>query len=171
MVDFFMKGAAGAAGATGATGATGPAGAGGSQMSRVATATDVNGTTFASIAGLSATLGASKFYAFEIVIFCNNDTAAGGIKFDLNGGTATMTSLAASAAKFEVSGVTVAAKGSALASAYAFATVNASASAVIIRGSLASNAGGTFIPRVAENAAVDTAHAQVNSYMQITEIV
>lgn len=110
-------------------------------------------TTFAAITGLSVTLIAGRKYIVRCVYKCVNSVAADGVKFDFNGGTATMTSFWAAAAAEVTSGtVTV---GTAISTSLA-GVINYTAitgeTIVVVEISMVVNAAGTFIARFAENA-------------------
>ena len=65
-----------------------------------------NTTTFSNLSDLTLNIEAGRKYVGTMVIKCNNSTAAEGIKFDFNGGTATMTAFWAAATE-SVGGTTV----------------------------------------------------------------
>jgi len=115
----------------------------GSRVTTTVSAT--NSTTPAPIPGLSATLAAGATYAFDIELYTTSG-AAGGTRFDLNGGTATPTALIGEAAYF-LGGTT----------GFAALTTPLCVSTGIIAchivGTITVKAGGTFIPEFAQFAA------------------
>lgn len=109
------------------------------------------GTTLASLSDLSLTLVAGRKYFGELRLFVNDATAADGLKIDLNGGTATMTSI-----EFGISealGATVGTRTStALATAVTLTALPDTNDLIVtIPITLVCNAAGTFIPRQAKN--------------------
>ena len=124
----------------------------------------------ANITGLSATLVAGRKYVGEMVVKCDNSTAAEGINFDFDGGAATMTSFAAcssiltggaSVPTNEVSG--------ALATDFTYTTITGE-TWVVFKITMVCNAAGTFIPRFSENtSAAGTATVYLGSYLQLVD--
>jgi hypothetical protein len=109
-------------------------------------------TSFSSITGLSQTMLAGRTYKFKLTLFTTSN-AAGGIKFDFNGGTATVTSIIAEG-YIKQAGVDVSPGTSRVtALATTFCNVTAvTAGTVIVEGYIIVNAAGTFVPRFAQNA-------------------
>lgn len=124
--------------------------------------------TMANITGLSETVTAGDKYGFEITAKVGNTTATEGVRFDLDGGTATVTSFAARLSVDE-GGTTV--LGNVVTSALATDLVVTTATGetwVTIKGAFVCNAGGTFIPRFAESTtAIGTATIYTNTQMNI----
>lgn len=108
-------------------------------------------TTFASLTDLSVTLGAAGTYVGTMKIYCNNSTAAEGIKIDFSGGGATMTSFKATAADvFGGTNVLGTGQTTSLAGVLSFSTITGETE-ISVDITLVVNAGGTLIPRIAEN--------------------
>lgn len=129
-------------------------------------------TTFSNITGLSETLEAGRHYTGRLVIKCSDSTAAEGIKFDFNGGSATMTAFAAGAGIITggtaVAGTTV---SSALATALNWTTIT-NETWVAVEFSITVNAAGTFIPRFAQNShTTGTATVSRGTYMEMNDTV
>lgn len=131
--------------------------------------TATSNAALAAITGLvTPTLLAGKTYQFEIKAY-TTATSGGGIQFDLNGGTATITSMEAE--NVSQSGTTL----NSSSRTTTLSTVFCSASTVTagtcsVTGSFVVNAAGTFAPRFAQNtsnAAVST--VLQGSYMLITQ--
>lgn len=138
-------------------------------QSRVAADVPVSNTTFANMTGISRTVLAAGKYVGELAVKCNNTQATEGIKFDFNGGTATMTSFWAGAG--ELTGgtlVTVASSSTSLAGIINFSTVTGE-SIFIFKISFVVNAAGTVIPRFAENStAIGTVTIELGSFMTLS---
>jgi hypothetical protein len=106
--------------------------------------------TMSSLTDLTLTLVAGRKYFGELVLFAHNSTAAEGLQFDLNGGSATMTSI-----EFGFAGAAVGATGgvvvsTALGTALTDTVVSTTDVCYVIPMSLVVNAAGTIIPRFAE---------------------
>jgi hypothetical protein len=138
--------------------------------SRVASDVTKANTTFGNITGLSATLLAGRKYFGEVVIKCNNSQATEGIKFDFNGGTATMTSFWAAAGSLATGGVTAGTTiATSLSGAMNFTAVTGE-TVFILKVSFVVNAAGTFIPRFAEDStAIGTATVEIGSSMSLED--
>lgn len=122
--------------------------------------------TMANLSDLSVTLVAGKKYVGRIVLKCNNSVAAEGIQLDFNGGTATTTNFWA-AANQAVGGTNVAGTliSTSLAGVINFTTITGE-TLIVAAISLVCNAGGTFIPRVAENShSSGTLTAELGSFL------
>lgn len=121
----------------------------------------------AAITGLSITLASSKSYAFRLVLFIDC-AAAGGYYFDLNGGTATATTLRADGLSIDQGTVRSQVQVTALSSAiYNTAGTAVAPIKLIVDGFVTINAGGTFIPRFAQASSSGTASTiKAGSYMQ-----
>ena len=114
-----------------------------------ATFTKTSDTALAAIPGLSSTLVAGKTYAFEIQLYTTG-VALGGTKVDLSGGTATATAIIGQATSFDGTTVRTGTRVAALNTALCSNASNAAALCQIY-GTITVNAGGTFIPRFAQN--------------------
>lgn len=139
-----------------------------SRVTADATKTD---TTFANLTDLSLTLTAGRMYTGRLVIKCVNSTATEGIKFDCNGGSATMTNFWAGAGILASGGTDVVGTNisTSLAGVINFTTFTGE-SVVVIELSMVVNAGGTFIPRFAENStAIGTATVRLGSYLWLED--
>lgn len=107
-------------------------------------------TTFTNLSDLAVTLAAGQKYSGRLDIKCGNTTPAEGIKFDFNGGTATMTDFWAGAGVVASSGSAI--PGTVVVTAISnpmnFPTMVVDAVLTIVF-SIECLAGGTFIPRFA----------------------
>lgn len=108
-------------------------------------------TTMGNLTDLSETVKAGRAYGFRWVQPIADSVAADGVKADLDGGSATMTSIQAHGLIFDSTGLLTSLGTSALATDLVAATLTGDG-LVVIEGSFVVNAGGTFIPRVAQNA-------------------
>lgn len=119
---------------------------------KVLAAAGTNATATLATTGLSATLKAGRTYAFTIVLFASDDQAAEGLKFDLDGGTATATAIQAfyTALATAATSFTAALSVTALATDFDMATTTG-VHKVVIEGTITVNAAGTFIPRFAQS--------------------
>ncbi len=130
------------------------------------TANVTNATaTFSNLTDLSMNVLAGRKYVGMMVVKCNNSTAAEGVKFDFNGGSATMTSFWAAASE-QVGGTTVlgTAISTALNGVINYTTITGE-TIIVIYVSFVVNAAGTIIPRVAEDStAIGTLTAELGSY-------
>lgn len=127
------------------------------------TANVTNATaTMANLTDLTMTLVAGRKYVGRMVVKCADSTAAEGIAFDFDGGTATMTSFAAGAGLL-TGGTTVASVtvSSAIATDLVWTTITGE-TWLTINISFVVNAAGTFIPRVAQGTAHTSGTATVN---------
>lgn len=128
-------------------------------------------TTPTNITGLASTLVAGRKYGFELTLKCSTDQAAEGIRFDLDGGTATVTSLAGFLHLME-GGTTV--LGTVVTSALATdmtATTITGETWIKIAGALVADQAGTFIPRFAQSThAAGTATLSANSTLRMWDI-
>ena len=138
--------------------------------SRITTANVTNATTtMAALAGLSATLIAGRKYSFKLCVFCTNTVAADGLKFDFDGGTATMTSFRAHATLFDTA-LLLSSQTSALATDFAAATVTGD-SMFEVHGGFVCNGAGTFLPRFANNnTTTGVATAYIDSWLWIEDV-
>lgn len=139
---------------------------------RTATQAVTNSTSFAADDTLTKTLIAGRKYRYEIwYAFATTNTS--GVKVDLAGGTATVTAINGQITiSSSASAVLGGAQVTALAST-AGVTATGTLAMVYINGTLEVNAGGTFVPRFAQNAetgAAEAATAQIGSYMTLTDI-
>jgi hypothetical protein len=128
-------------------------------------------TTLLAITGLtSGTLLAGKAYQFDLELFTTSSGTAGGIQVDLNGGTATATTLQGDSLIFDGTAITARTKPAALNTVVCSSAVVATATCRVW-GVIIVNAGGTFIPRLAQNTSNATASiAKTGSYMLITQL-
>ncbi len=127
--------------------------------------------TFANLSDLTLTLVAGRKYTGRMVFKGANSTATEGLQFDFNGGTATMTSFFAGAGILASGGTDVigANISTSLAGVINFTTFTGE-SVIIFEISLVCNAGGTFIPRFAENtSAIGTATARLGSFLWLED--
>jgi hypothetical protein len=127
-------------------------------------------TTFSNLPDLSATVVAGRKYTGRLVLKCRNSTAAGGVKIDFGGGTATMTSFwaVASPAGTAGSGGTIATGtlvGTALTGAVNYTTITGE-TLITAEVSFVVSAGGTLIPRFATNSA-GTVTAELGSWLRL----
>jgi hypothetical protein len=129
-------------------------------------------TTMGNLTGLTINLRAGRTYSFRAVLFAVDSVAGEGLKFDLDGGTATATDLEAFATLVSTAGTAFVAALTltALATDFAMATVTG-VSKVEIEGVITVNAGGTFIPRFAQNShSSGTATVNRGSYIVVKDI-
>lgn len=128
-------------------------------------------TTFSNLTDLSITLLAARKYSGQIVIRCSNSVAVEGIKFDFNGGAATMTSFWAAVGVGTSSGTDTI--GTSISTSLA-GVINYSVltgdTFLVFQVSMVVNAGGTFIMRFAENStATGTATVNLGSFSLIED--
>jgi hypothetical protein len=141
-----------------------------SGQSRVtSTFSKTSSTALAAITNLSATLTAGKTYYFDIMLYTTSNTL-GGIKADLNGGTATATSIIGDAFSFDAGAVKtqtrVAALNTSLCAVTAVTVANCH-----ITGTITVNVGGTFKPQFAQNSSNGTASTvAIGSTMIVNQI-
>lgn len=102
------------------------------------------------LTGLSVTLAAGRTYSFKLILFVSDSVAADGIKCDFDGGTLTATDFRAHGTLFDTS-LLLSTQTTALATDFSQATITGSGM-FEIHGTVTVNAGGTFIPRCAQNA-------------------
>lgn len=139
---------------------------------RVSSNFDKTNATLTAITGLSVTLTGAIAYSFIIVLHMQ-ETTTGGIQFDFNGGTATMTSFIADVVVNGVAGTATVQgvyRASALTSAYNLDDGSGNYRA-IIQGTMLVNAAGTFQPRFAQNDAAGTSRVLAGSWMKVTEVL
>lgn len=142
-----------------------------SGLARLTTSPTNVGTTLDNLTDLTLTVKAGRKYTGRIVLFINNALAADGFKFDLNGGTATMTSIEfgiASAIGSTIGTRTSTALGTALTIT---ALPDTNDLVVEIPVGFVVNAAGTIIPRQAKNAdaAGATLTTRLNSYFMLDD--
>lgn len=128
--------------------------------------------TPANLTETTITLVAGKRYRFKAVFFTES-VGAGGIRFDFDGGTATMTSIKYRGVSTKTGGVleTQSAYSAALATDYATAMTAGQSVTLILEGSFIVNAGGTFIARFAQQASVaSNSSVLVDSYVEVKEM-
>ena len=126
----------------------------GGQSRVTSTFSKTSSTTLSAITGLSATLTAGKTYYFDIMLYTTAG-ASGGIQADLNGGTATATAIIGDAVFLAAANNTAQYRISALNTQVCAAT-GATTPECHIFGTITVNAGGTLIPRFAQNASNGT---------------
>jgi len=139
-------------------------------QSRVAADIPSANTTFINMTGISRSVLAAGNYVGELIVKCNNSTAAEGIKFDFNGGTATMTAFWAAGNQL-IGGTNVLGSGisTSLAGVLNFSTITGE-TVIVIKVSFVVNAAGTVIPRFAENStAIGTATVELGSFMTLNK--
>jgi lysophospholipase L1-like esterase len=133
------------------------------------TATRTNATvTMAALADLTLNLAVGQKVFGRLVVYANNSTAAEGLAFDFNGGTATMTSFeAAFACVPPGSGLALGTlTTTALATALTITTATTGDAVYTIEFAFVANAAGTFIPRFAEVSHTSgTATVQLGSFI------
>ena len=110
-----------------------------------------NTATLANVTDLTFTVAAGRKYKGTLILKATDSTAAEGIKFDFDGGNATMTSFAAGAS-VRVGGTSVigTATSTAIATDLAFSTITGE-SWIYVDVDFVVNAAGTFIVRAAQN--------------------
>ncbi len=131
-----------------------------------------SGLTMANLTDLTVTLAASGVYVGEMVVKCNDSTAAEGVAFDFDGGALTATAFAAGAGV--VTGgttVTSVTTSTALATDLIWTTITGE-TWINIRLALTVNAGGTFIPRFAQGTAHTSGTVTVSrgSYLWLQKV-
>ncbi|WP_234838863.1 hypothetical protein [Sinorhizobium meliloti] len=107
-----------------------------------------NDTTLAAIPGLSVALEAGKTYSFQIFLYTTQSGACcvSHIKADLNGGTATATTIIGNAVSFGGSNVNY----TALNTSICTEPITTATATCFIAGTITVNAAGTFSPRFAQ---------------------
>jgi hypothetical protein len=132
--------------------------------------TKTSSAALAAITGLtSGTLMAGKAYAFDIWLFTTSGTS-GGIKVDLNGGSATATTIIGEAQEWDGTAIGVRTRIAALSTGLCGITA-VSTAACHITGTIIVNVGGTFIPEFAQNASNGTASVvKTGSFMTIRQL-
>jgi hypothetical protein len=125
---------------------------------------DSTSTAQANITGLSATVEAGAKYRFQIRLRYST-LSTGGFKIDLNGGTATMTTLSYSTEILTATGTAgsnvIAVDTTALATALTLANNTTVTDQICrIEGYMRVNAGGTFIPRFSRTNSSGTARVR-----------
>ena len=132
-----------------------------------------NGTVnFANLADLTVTLEAARNYTGRMVIYASDSTAADGIKFDFNGGTATMTSFEAYAMTSASTPPTIGAlESTSLAGVINWTSTGITGNVLyVFEISMVVNAAGTFIPRFAQDAhTVGTATVLLGSFLHLDD--
>jgi hypothetical protein len=142
------------------------------KLARVSTQFDkTSSTALAAITGLTRSVLAGEFYEFDVwaEYTC---AAAGGIKFDMAGGTATATSTRWRGQIYETASRTFLVDSIQTALNTAVTTVGTSVAGYIrIRGHIIVNAAGTFAPRMAQDTSDGTATSiLVGSIMRLTRV-
>lgn len=123
------------------------------------TFSQASNTTLASVTGLSASVVAGATYAFEAYLATTN-SATGGIKLSLNGGTATMTSFLADTMSYSTTTLEAETNVSAISSSL-IDTATAS-TLVLVNGTMVVNAAGTIQLQAAQHASNGTATTITN---------
>lgn len=140
-------------------------------VSRVSSDVPNATTTFAVITGLSHTVTSGRKYAGRLHLFVNDSTAADGIKFDANGGAATMTSFKMNC--YQTTGGTVVigtAASTSLAGVVNFTTITGETLIECVVAFVPSSTN-TIIFRMAQNAhTAGTATVEANSFVSIEDI-
>jgi hypothetical protein len=123
------------------------------------------------LSDLTVTLVAGKKYTGRIVLIAKNSTAGEGLQFDFNGGTATMTNFQATVEATPVGATIGVGNTTALATALTNTTVATTDTIYAINLTMVVNAGGTFIPRFAENSAhvSGTATVELGSHLRLDD--
>jgi hypothetical protein len=111
-----------------------------------------NTTTMSNVSGLSVTVVGGKKYAFRLVLYVSNSTAADGAKVDFDGGTATATNFRGHATVFD-SALLLSTQVTDLATDISVTTITGN-SKIEVDGSFEPSSNGTFVPRFAMNTAV-----------------
>lgn len=109
-------------------------------------------TTYSNLADLTVTLIAGRKYVGRMMIHASNDVSADGMKFDFNGGSATMTDFWAQILAYTAGLTASNTGGSALATVLNYTAVGTGNITFVVELSFVCNAAGTFIPRFAQNA-------------------
>jgi hypothetical protein len=139
--------------------------------SRVAADLTNSTATMSNMTGITSTLASGRKYIGRLTLKCVNSSATEGIQFDFNGGTATMTNFFAGAGILASGGTDVIGTNisTSLAGAITFTTFTGE-SLVVIEISMVVNAGGTFIPRFAENSHTSgTATVRLGSFQWLED--
>jgi hypothetical protein len=112
---------------------------------------------------LSLTVNAGRFYFGRLVVLAKNATAASGLKFDFGGGSATATSVTFGFAGTPLGWTMSTGLSTALATAILVTTATTTDVVCVIEFTMVCNAGGTLIPRIANNSGATVATADVGS--------
>jgi hypothetical protein len=131
-----------------------------------------NSASLTAITGLSATLTAGKTYYFELTLYLT-DNATYGVQADLGGGAATATNLIAEGVLMDSTTVKTSTRSASLTTVLCSSTTTSATDLTChITGTITVNAGGTFIPRFAENTAHggSTATVKQGSIMTLHQI-
>lgn len=116
-------------------------------------ATDqTNASTTLQTTTLSTTLTAGRKYTFKAILYVSDDTAAEGVKADFGGGTATATNFRTHCTGFDTA-LGISTQVTSLTGTVSAGTFTG-AGMIECHGSFEVNAGGTFIPRFAQNSHV-----------------
>lgn len=118
---------------------------------RLVNTVQVANATMTNIGDLAITVKAGRRYSFRIVLRVEDETAIDGLKFDFDGGSATMSSIWISYVLYDSTGLLGGVQDStALATDATYTTVTGKAK-LEIEGCMVVNAAGTVIPRFAKN--------------------
>lgn len=142
-------------------------------VARTTTAPTNATNTMSNLSDLTVTLIAGRKYIGMLVIYAKNSAAGEGLQFDFNGGGASMTSFTAGfaatppGASLALGTLTTTAIGTAL----TVTTATTADAVYTIPFTLVCNAGGTLIPRFAENSAhtSGTATVEIGSYIFVED--
>jgi hypothetical protein len=141
---------------------------------RAATQTVTDSTTFAADDTLSVSVVSAHKYAFRIVYFFTTVNSS-GVKIDLNGGSATVSSLQGAVLMWNLTTPALLATGTAELTALNTAvgiTTSGTNDMVEINGTFVASSTNTFAPRFAQNAetgAAESVVAKAGSYMVVWE--
>ena len=134
----------------------------------VGTAGATNVTITPATTGCSVTLIAGRKYAFKLVLWTTNVTAADGLRVDFDGGTATMTSFMQNGFVTDTASVRSLPQTTALATDVTDTTTTGAAMSVF-EGYMVVNGAGTFIPRFAKEADAAGATITLNNAVLLVE--
>lgn len=122
--------------------------------------------TMANLTDLSQTVIAGRKYFGQAVIYASNSTAAEGLQFDFNGGTATFTSFVYGLVGTPIGATIGVAYATSAATALTATTATTADVAYLIAFEFVCNAAGTVIPRFAEvTHTLGTATARLGSFL------
>lgn len=140
-------------------------------LSRVSSNVTNATATPAAITGLSSTLVAGRKYAGTITLIAKNSTAAEGLQFDLNGGSATFTNVQFLFTATPIGSTLGVTTSSAIGTALTATTATTTDIAYTIYFTCVVNAAGTVIPRFAEVSHTSgTATVELGSSMRLEDI-
>lgn len=141
---------------------------------RSATQTVTDSTTLAIDDTLAVTLLINKKYEFDLVYYFTTTATTSGVKIDLNGGTAVMSSIQGDGIVANLSTFALAAGNEITAlTTTTGVTILGTSTKVEARGVFVVGTAGTFAPRFAQNAetgAAESVVAKANSFLMVQEI-